>query len=43
MTDRRTVVILFLMLVVTFSAFGVAEGLERQAGQTPTPAGVLME
>ena len=43
MTERRTLVILFLMLVVTFSAFGVAEGLERHAGQTPVPAAVLME
>lgn len=43
MIERRTLVILFLMLVVTFSAFGVAEGLERGAGAAPTPAGVQMK
>jgi hypothetical protein len=42
MIERRTLVILFLMMVVSFSAFGVAEALE-QAGQGPAPAGVLAE
>jgi hypothetical protein len=42
MIERRTLVILFLMMVVTFSAFGVAEGLE-QTEQGPAPAGVLAE
>jgi hypothetical protein len=42
MIERRTLVILFLMMVVSFSAFGVAEGLE-QSEPAPAPAGVLAE